>query len=318
MRLATFFAGLLLAVLAWQSVVTVWWLAVPMLVFVWLVRRHDGVLRARESATRGVGFYERGLARLEDRWQGTGEQGERFRDDRHVYANDLDLFGRGSLFELLSLARTGAGEAMLAGWLTEAAHPVEIRERQAAVQEFASMLDLREALALSGHDLEVSVNTERLLDWTEAPMPPRRALRGVVWFSTTAILLAGLYLVVTSVWWPLAAMLVLQTAALRRFRDEIDTILSPGEPGAASFVAGVLAHRSRDLGAIADLLTHLEPARFAASRLVLLQQQTHRRRAWPRRATSNGCSDWQRSTTGTRTAQGFPWVCSCSVQPRAD
>jgi hypothetical protein len=52
-----------------------------------------GSFVARELAIKGIGF-KRGLARLEDRWPGTGEPGERFRDDRHVYANDLDLSPR--------------------------------------------------------------------------------------------------------------------------------------------------------------------------------------------------------------------------------
>jgi hypothetical protein len=273
-RLATFFSGVVLALLAWHSAVTVWWLLAPVAVFVLLVRRHDGVLRARELAIRGIGFYERGLARLEDRWPGTGEPGERFRDDRHVYANDLDLFGRGSLFELLSLARTRTGEATLAGWLTAAADSPEIRARQAAVKEFASALDLREHLALSGADLRVSVNTERLLDWADAPMPLRRTLRGVVWFFTASILFASLYFTVTSVWWPLSTVLVLHTVALRRFRDEMNTILSMRESGvAADFVADVLTHRSRDLDTVADLLAHLERARFEGSRLVLLHSR---------------------------------------------
>jgi hypothetical protein len=270
-RLATFFSGVLLALLAWHSALRVWWLLAPIAVFVWLVRRHNGVLRAREWAIRCIGFYERGLARLEDRWPGTGEPGERFRDDRHVYANDLDLFGRGSLFELLSLARTRTGEAMLAAWLTAAPDPPETQARQAAVEEFASSLDLREHLALSGADLRVSVNTERLLDWAEAPMPSRRTLRRVIWFSTISILFASLHLAVTSVWWPLSAVLLLHTVALRRFRDEMNTIFSTREPGvAADFVADVLTHRSRDLEAVASLLTHLERARFKGSRLVLL------------------------------------------------
>jgi hypothetical protein len=273
-RLATFFSGVLIALLAWHPGITIWWLLAPVAVFVWLVRRHDRVLRARELAIRGIDFYERGLARLEDRWPGTGEPGERFRDDRHVYANDLDLFGRGSLFELVSLARTRTGEAMLAGWLTAAADPPEIQARQAAVEEFASALDLREQLALAGADRTVSVNTERLLDWAEAPMPSRRTLRGVIWFFTTSILFASLYLAVTSVWWPLSAVLVLHTATLLRFRDEMNTILSTKEPGVdADFVADVLTHRSRDLDAVADLLTLLERARFEGSRLVLLHSR---------------------------------------------
>ena len=43
------------------------------------------------------------------------DAGERFRDDSHLYADVLDLFGQGSLFELLSIARTRTGEAKLAG-----------------------------------------------------------------------------------------------------------------------------------------------------------------------------------------------------------
>lgn len=273
-RLVTFCSGVVLALLAWRSGLSLWWPLAPVGVFLWLVRRHDGVLRAREFATRGIGFYERGQARLEDRWAGMGEPGERFRNDSHVYANDLDLFGRGSLFELLSLARTRSGEAMLGGWLTVAADPPEIQARQAAVEEFASALDLREQLALCGADLRASVDTERLVDWAEAPMPKRRTLRGVIWFFTLSIVLASVYLAVTSVWWPLSAVLVLHTVALRRFRDEMNTILSTREPGvAADFVADVLTHRSRDLDALADLLTHLERARFEERRLVLLHSR---------------------------------------------
>jgi MutS domain V len=105
-------------------------------------------------------------------------------------------------------------------------------------------------------------------------MPPRRALQAVIWISTASILLAILSLALTSVWWPLVAVMVFHTIALRRFRDEMNTILSTREPGvAADFLADVLTHRSRDLDALADLLTHLERARFQGSRLVLLHSR---------------------------------------------
>ena len=44
--------------------------------------------------------------------------------------NDLDLFGPASLFELLSIARTRAGEETLAAWLLAPADPDEIVARQ--------------------------------------------------------------------------------------------------------------------------------------------------------------------------------------------
>ena len=86
--------------------------------------------RARCRRAAAIEFYERGLARIEDRWAGTGEPGERFRDDRHLYANDLDLFGRGSLFELLSHRADARRRRDAGDWLTHPAVAGEMRARQ--------------------------------------------------------------------------------------------------------------------------------------------------------------------------------------------
>ena len=51
-RLATFFAAVVLALVAWRSALSGWWLVVPVGVFLWLVRHHDRILRARELAIR--------------------------------------------------------------------------------------------------------------------------------------------------------------------------------------------------------------------------------------------------------------------------
>ena len=116
-----------------------------------------------------VAFYEKGLARIEDRWAGSGETGERFDDPHHVYAGDLDLFGKGSLFQLLSTARTRMGEDTLAQWLLSPSAVEQIRERHAAVDELRDQLDLREDLAVLGEDVGVGVHPEALLKWAESP-----------------------------------------------------------------------------------------------------------------------------------------------------
>jgi hypothetical protein len=273
-RLATFASAVLLAIVIWRTALGVWWLILPAVVFAWLVRYHARVIRSRDGAIRAIAFYERGLARLEDRWTGTGETGERFRDDRHVYANDLDLFGRGSLFELLSLARTRAGEQLLASWLTSAADASEIRARQEAVRELGPALDLRERLALAGADVRTSVHTDRLLEWAESPMAPRRALQAFTWLFTITSAVAILYLAITWAWWPLAAVLLVQAAVFRRLRDEMNTIVSGTDPDmTAGVVADALAHRALDLAVVADLLTSLEREDFRCERLVLLRNR---------------------------------------------
>ena len=124
---------------------------------------HDRVLRRLARFQRVTEFYARGLARLEDQWAGTGETGDRFFDAAHPYARDLDLFGKGSLFELLCTARTRAGEETLARWLLAAADPEEVRARQAAVSEMRERVNLRERLFTAGEDVRAGVHPDCLL-----------------------------------------------------------------------------------------------------------------------------------------------------------
>ena len=146
-----------------------WWLAAPVAIFVFLAIVLHRLDQERQSATRGVAYYERAIGRIEDRWIGTGSQGERFRDAKHVYADDLDLFGRGSLFELLSTARTGAGERTLAEWLLGPGEREEVAARQEAVAELRPRIDLREEIALMGEDVRAAVDARGLPKWGTAP-----------------------------------------------------------------------------------------------------------------------------------------------------
>ena len=115
-RLIVFGAGAVVAWLAFrEGTLAPAWLAIPTFVFLVLIFVHERARRATRRADRAVEFYERGLGRLEGRWSGTGEPGTRFLDPEHPYAADLDLFGVGSLFELLCTARTKAGEDCAGG-----------------------------------------------------------------------------------------------------------------------------------------------------------------------------------------------------------
>ena len=143
--------------------------AAPVVGFVVLVVVHDRADRARKRALRAVDYWERGLARIEERWVGHGEGGARFYDDAHPYARDLDLFGKGSLFELLvhrahALGRGDAG-ALAAGARRRRR---EVRARQEAVKELRERLDLREELALAGEDVRAEVDPQGLSRWGAA------------------------------------------------------------------------------------------------------------------------------------------------------
>jgi len=169
-RLATGIAALAVAGFSiGVAMISPLWLIAPLVVFVILAIVLHRLDRDREAAARGVAYYEKAIGRTEDRWIGKGNQGERFRDSKHVYADDLDLFGRGSLFELLSTARTGAGERTLAEWLLAPGEREEVAARQEAVVELRPLIDLREDIALMGEDIRAAVDARGLARWGVAP-----------------------------------------------------------------------------------------------------------------------------------------------------
>ena len=169
-RLATGVSAVVLAAVSFGPAwISAWWLLAPLAVFVALAIAHDPVDTSLEAASRAVSYYERALARMENRWMGAGSQGERFRDPKHLYADDLDLFGRGSLFELLSTSRTAAGERILAGWLLAPGEREEVLARQGSVAELRPRIDLREQMALMGEEIRSAVDDRGLKEWGERP-----------------------------------------------------------------------------------------------------------------------------------------------------
>ncbi|HEV7238251.1 MAG TPA: DNA mismatch repair protein MutS [Thermoanaerobaculia bacterium] len=138
--------------------------------FIVLVVLHERAVRARTRAENGARFYERGLARIDDTWPGLGDPGSDFTDDHHPYAGDFDLFGRGSLFELISVAVTPAGRRRLAAWLKDASRDAdEIRARQAAVLELRENVTLREDVAIHAAEVAREVDSAKLDAWGAMP-----------------------------------------------------------------------------------------------------------------------------------------------------
>jgi len=237
------------------------WLAVPVIGFLALLPWHERVIRARGRTERAVGFYLRGLARLEHHFAGTGSSGEAFRDAAHPYADDLDLFGRGSLFELLCLARTHAGEARLAAWLKAPSEPAQVRLRQVAATELRPHVQLREDLALLGEDVRAGLDPERLRAWGEAPAagfsPGHRLLAAAL----AGVSVGSLLLWVTTAAGPVpfAFALAMQTAFGARLRRRVQEVV------------GSVEIPTRELELFSLILERLEAESFRTPRLVALR-----------------------------------------------
>ena len=263
-RLVVALSAVAIAVLAfWRGALSAWWLAVPVAVFIALLVWHERVERRRAFAERAIRYYDRGFARLGDHWAGSGNDGAAFRDATHIYAEDLDIFGRGSLFELISTARTGAGERKLADWLLNAAPPLEAGARQQAARELRDRLDLREDLALLGEDIRAEVHAETLASWGSAPpvifAPALRwlaLLLAIAGASTFALFMA--HVLPLS---PFAAVIAGDLILIAVLRRRMAT------------VAAAIDTPAHDLRILALLLERLERESFTSPRLQALRAE---------------------------------------------
>jgi hypothetical protein len=174
-----------------------------------------------------------------------------------VYAEDLDLFGRGCLFELLSTARLPMGERWLADWLGEGAEIGVILDRQKLVEELREKLDLREDLAVTGEALRARLNPETLIHWAEGKsiLPG-----GTIWRGAMALLAMGaaagiVYFVQTSALWPLLSVFAVEAVVLAWLRRKAHTVIE----GVDCNAEGLLL--------FSEILKRLEREPFAAPRL---------------------------------------------------
>jgi hypothetical protein len=259
-KLATIVVGIVIAWLALADhFFSGYWLALPIAVYACLALAHEFVLRARARAAGAASFYERGVGRIEDRWIGTGATGERFRDVKHVYSDDLDLFGKGCLFELLSQARLPMGEECLARWLTAPSPVPAIHERHSVIAELRGKFDLREQLALIGEDLRVRLDPRSLIAWAESPALLPGGTSGVLLRLLAALLslcAAGAigYFFITAKLLPILMVLAVEAAVLRLLR-----------PRAVRVVSGMAANAEE---LFSKLLERLEQEPFTSPRLL--------------------------------------------------
>ncbi len=288
-RLATVaVAGALVWVALSSAHITILWTLIPAALFVALMAVHARRTRKLEKQRRAARFFERGLSRLDGTWHGTGSTGEAYLDMAHPYAQDLDLFGIGSLFESLSTARTRAGEQTLARWLLEPADPPLVTSRQAAVEELRPRLDLREDLAVLAEDARTGVDADSLAAWGEAP--PRlggRGLRLALWACTLLGIsgaAAGVTLLLN-----LTGSVVLASGTGLLLRDLfLATLAINGwfyyrHQKRTNEVVAAVDRAAHELGLISEVLALLEREQFQAPLLVSLRRSLTAQGAPPSR-----------------------------------
>jgi hypothetical protein len=251
---------------------------------------HESVLRRKSRALRAAAWNQAGLERLDHRWAGKGDAGERYADPEHPYQGDLDLFGKGSLFERLASTRTRQGADRLADWLLAPTPVARLAARQQAVRELIPKAEFREDVGLLGSELPGNVDFGADAAWGAAP--PRnlgllpRVLAAL--FSSVSIALVVLALTGIGRWsWfglsipPLVAIAWLRKRETRAVLDGVD-------------------RRDSELRLLSDLLRRIEREPESAPRLVELRSALDAGGVSPSQQIDNLSKlveilDWQRN-----------------------
>jgi hypothetical protein len=261
LRLALFSLALAVGAAAAWAGVSLAWTAPALVGFAIAVALHGRTRAAVAQARRSERFYDRALARMEHRFAGAGRAGDEYAPPEHAYATQLDLFGAGSVFELLCGARTRSGERALARFLCGAAPPEEIGARQAAAEELAPLVDWRERIATLGPELRDAVDADALATWGSAAAAARRRELRAGLLACNALVAGTLGL-----WWlgagalPLVGALAVQSVLARALRGRVEHA-----------TAGV-DRAARQLELLSGLLAAVERAPFRVPKLVALRR----------------------------------------------
>ncbi len=158
-----------------------------------------GFLQSRGETSKRMRlrrFYQSGVDRLTGKWAGKGASGEEFSRPGHLYERDLNLFGAGSMFELLCSTRSQVGQRRLAAYLLDLPDRDETLARQEAVKELQPRSDLREQICLLGKYTFQSCDWEPFREWLDSP--PVTASRALPW--TMPVISCTLALMVLIPW----------------------------------------------------------------------------------------------------------------------
>jgi len=121
--------------------------------FITVILHHNSILKKRERASEMSAINRESLHRLNRAW---AELDVSYRYDSNFdtsLADDLDIFGKASLFQLLGTVNTSHGKKNLADWLLNPAESSVISSRQEAVKELAGEREFSQEMNFLSREL---------------------------------------------------------------------------------------------------------------------------------------------------------------------
>lgn len=163
-----------------------------LLIFIYLVIEHDKEIKKRKYSIALKDINEKAIKKLNGQWKSFEDDGSEFKNEEHSYSNDLDIFGKGSLFQWINSSKTFMGRQNLKSRLTNPLKtPLDINTMQQSLQELSADLEWRQLFEAEGMIISNErINPEELYKWSK----DRNELYAKTWLILLVRLLPGITL----------------------------------------------------------------------------------------------------------------------------
>lgn len=153
----------------WGSLLMLFTLIPGLVGFLFFVSRSVDAKYKKDKLQKIIDINERELEVLNGDWSAFKE-GNDFKDPKHAFANDMDLFGKKSIYQLLNRTVSGKGARKLADQLKNGTSSVELANE--AIEELSKHQEwnqnfLAEGLIFKAEDLEKDLSRISEINWVE-------------------------------------------------------------------------------------------------------------------------------------------------------
>ncbi len=150
-RLVILLAGLFISYKNYKSIGLVnslVYIAITFLIFSVVAIFHGKIMKSHDELEIELEFNEKGIKRLNGEYKEFSDKGSDLVESDHAFANDLDIFGDNSLFQMINTTRTLSGRKRLGEILSLKSLPskLEVEEKQKAIKELGKKVEWRKNL----------------------------------------------------------------------------------------------------------------------------------------------------------------------------
>ena len=184
--LAYYFYKLNNAVLMFTSIV------IGTLIFVFFAYQHNIKINRKKELEIYLNINQKGINRIKGQFKEEIDDGKEYLNEKHPFVNDLDVFGRSSLFQMINSTKTKFGREKLVKILSLKKLPSkeEVIKRQEAIRELGDKIDFRQKLEVKSTIKKSGLkDTKDLIEWMSGKSTFNKSLNFIpyIFIAITAI-----------------------------------------------------------------------------------------------------------------------------------